>query len=321
MFTRWLFISSDYYLLFPLRGTSSPGVTGFTTPRYSDNETFHNVSPFVVAKALSASVGEVKTTRKLRSGDLLVEVSSSKQAKQIIKLKSLSNIPISVQPHGMLNSSKGVISVGELFNDTIEHILEELRPQSVKQVQRISIRRDGKLIPTKHLVLTFSKPKLPQHIMAGYIRCPVRPYIPNPLRCYKCQHFGHSKPNCRGTLTCARCAVAGHESNDCTAKEKCVNCKGDHPSFSRSCPSWKMEKEVVTLKFRNNISYPEARNLVKARISPACTSYASVLKQPLINNETLTIGTLICSRCSAADTQSNLGILSTDTDSDLIESD
>ncbi|GBN57716.1 hypothetical protein AVEN_151348-1, partial [Araneus ventricosus] len=110
----------------------------------SDNETFHNVSLFVVAKALSTSVGEVKTTRKLRFGDLLVEVSSPKQAKQIIKLKSLSNIPISVQPHGTLNSSKGVISVGELFNDTVEHILEELRPQSVKQVQRISIRRDGK---------------------------------------------------------------------------------------------------------------------------------------------------------------------------------
>ncbi|GBN22706.1 hypothetical protein AVEN_68042-1 [Araneus ventricosus] len=167
----------------------------FILKRCSDKETFHNASPFVIAKALSASVGEVKTTHKLRSGYLLVEVSSPKQAKQIIKLKSLSNLPISVQPHGTLNSSKGVISVGELFNDTVEHILEELRPQSVKQVQRISIRRDGKLIPTKHLILTFSKPKLPQHIMTGYIRCPVRPCNLNPLRCYKCQRFGHSKPN------------------------------------------------------------------------------------------------------------------------------
>ncbi|GBN22731.1 hypothetical protein AVEN_68063-1 [Araneus ventricosus] len=143
--------------VYPLSGHSSEISfdSFFILKRCSDKETFHNVSPFVVAKALSASVGEVKTTRKLRSGDLL-EVSSPKQAKQIIKLKSLSNLPISVQPHGTLNSSKGVISVGELFNDTVEHILEELRPQSVKQVQRISIRRDGKLIPTKHLILTFS---------------------------------------------------------------------------------------------------------------------------------------------------------------------
>ncbi|GBL94242.1 hypothetical protein AVEN_16772-1 [Araneus ventricosus] len=53
----------------------------------------------------------------------------------------------------------------------------------------------------------------------------VRPYISNPLRCFKCQRFGHSQTSCRGTLTCARCAEVGHESTVCTAKEKCVNCK------------------------------------------------------------------------------------------------
>ncbi|GBN27182.1 hypothetical protein AVEN_46573-1 [Araneus ventricosus] len=35
----------------------------------------------------------------MRSGDLLVEVASLKQAQQILKLNSLSAIPISVQPH------------------------------------------------------------------------------------------------------------------------------------------------------------------------------------------------------------------------------
>ncbi|GBM25050.1 hypothetical protein AVEN_96640-1 [Araneus ventricosus] len=125
----------------------------FILKRCSDNENFHKVPPFVVAKALSASVGKVKTTRKLRSGDLLVKVSSPKQAKKIMKLKSLSSIPISVQPHGMLNSSKVVISVGEIFNDTVKHILEELRPQSVTQIQRISIRKNGKLVnPSYHSI-------------------------------------------------------------------------------------------------------------------------------------------------------------------------
>ncbi|GBN01705.1 hypothetical protein AVEN_211119-3, partial [Araneus ventricosus] len=45
----------------------------------------------------------------------------------------------------------------------------------------------------------------------------------NPLRCFKCQRFGHSKTSCRGTLTCARCAEVGPESTDCTRTEKCVN--------------------------------------------------------------------------------------------------
>ncbi|GBO06986.1 hypothetical protein AVEN_255364-1 [Araneus ventricosus] len=95
--------------------------------------------------------------------------------------------------------------------------------------------------------------------------------------CFKCQRFGHSKTNCRGTLTCARCAAAGHESTDCTAIEKCVNCDGKHTSFSRSCPKWKVEKEIVATKFKNNLSVPEARRLVKAQTPPDGKSYASVV--------------------------------------------
>ncbi|GBO37797.1 hypothetical protein AVEN_16093-1 [Araneus ventricosus] len=83
--------------------------------------------------------------------------------------------------------------------------------------------------------LTFHSPKIPESVRVGYIKLTVRPYIPNPLKCFKCLRFGHLKASCRGTLTCARCAEAGHDSSDCKASEKCVNCKGSHTSFSRLC--------------------------------------------------------------------------------------
>ncbi|GBN61276.1 hypothetical protein AVEN_25830-1 [Araneus ventricosus] len=102
------------------------------------NETFHTVSPFLVEKAITETVGEVKSTKKLRSGDLLVEVHSRKQSQQIVKLKNLSNIPISVSPHASLNSSKGVITCGELHNVATEEILKELQSQGVSHVRRIS---------------------------------------------------------------------------------------------------------------------------------------------------------------------------------------
>ncbi|GBN57979.1 hypothetical protein AVEN_151105-1 [Araneus ventricosus] len=210
------------------------------------NDNFSNVSPFLVEKAITGSVGTVASTKLMRSGDLLVEVASRKQAQQILKLNSLSTIPISVQPHITLNSSKCVIACGRLLNLSNEEITQELGGQGVKDVRRINIRRDGELLPTKHFILTFNTPRLPEYIKAGYVRCSVRPYIPNPLRCFKCQRFGHSKTNCRGTLTCARCAVVGHESTGCTAVEQCVICQGQHTSFSRSCPKWKQEKEVVS---------------------------------------------------------------------------
>ncbi|GBM70064.1 hypothetical protein AVEN_124121-1 [Araneus ventricosus] len=183
------------------------------------NKTFHTVSPFLVEKAITATVGDVKSTQKLRSGDLLVEVKSRKQSEQTVKLKTFSNIPVTFSPHASLNSFKGVVTCGELLNLTTEEILKELQIQWVSHVRRISIRRDGQLLNTKHLILTFDSAKLPEHIKAGYMRLSVRAYIPNPLSCFKCQRFGHSKTSCRGILTCARCAEVGHESTDCTRGE------------------------------------------------------------------------------------------------------
>ncbi|GBO20396.1 hypothetical protein AVEN_146339-1 [Araneus ventricosus] len=252
----------------------------FIVKRVTDkNENFSNVSPFLVEKAITGSVGTVKSTKLIRSGDLLVEVACSKQAQQMLKLNALSTIPVSVKPHETLNTCKGVITCGRLLNLPNEEIAQELHGQGIKDVRRINIRRDGEFIPTKHFILTFHTPRLPEYIKAGYVRCSVRPYIPNPLRCFKCQRFGHSKTNCRGTLTCSRCAAAGHESTGCTAVEKCVNCQGKHTSFSRSCPKWKLEKEVVATKFKNNISFPEARRLVKEQTPPVGGSYASVMQR------------------------------------------
>ncbi|GBN52948.1 hypothetical protein AVEN_205655-1 [Araneus ventricosus] len=200
------------------RATNFP--TFFLIKRISSsNETFHSVSPFLVEKAIISNIGEVKCTKKLRSGDLLVEVQSRKQSLQIVKVQTFSNIPATVSPHATLNSSKGVITCGELLNVPTEEILKELQGQGVSHVRRISIRRDGQLQNTKHLILTFDSAKLPENIKAGYMRLSVRTYIPNPLRCFQCQRFGHSKTSCRGTLTCARCAEVGHESTNCTRAE------------------------------------------------------------------------------------------------------
>ncbi|GBN65622.1 hypothetical protein AVEN_213066-1, partial [Araneus ventricosus] len=245
----------------------------------TNNETFHTVSPFLVEKALTANLGTTKSTRKLRSGDLLIEVATRKQAQQIVQLKSLDTIPVNVTAHATLNFSKGVISCGELLNVPMEEICKGFQSQGITRVHRIKIKRDGHLIDTKHLILTFHSPKIPESVTAGYIKLTVRPYIPNPLRCFKCQRFGHSKDSCRGTLTCARCAEAGHDSSDCKASEKCVNCKGSHTSFSRLCSAWKFEKEVIAEKVKKDISFLAARKIVKSRTPTPGTNYAGAVRK------------------------------------------
>ncbi|GBM82534.1 hypothetical protein AVEN_29323-1 [Araneus ventricosus] len=62
-------------------------------------------------------------------------------------------IAVTVTPHATLNSSKGVISFGDLLNDPIEKITKKLSNQGVTHVRRITIRRDGQLLNTKYLIL------------------------------------------------------------------------------------------------------------------------------------------------------------------------
>ncbi|GFY32001.1 uncharacterized protein TNCV_2621381 [Trichonephila clavipes] len=161
----------------------------------------------------------------MRSGDLFLEVSSSNQATAFIKLQKLAHLDLTVAPHSTLNFSRGVISPADFLNVSTEEIKENMKAQKVCDVRRITIRRDGQVLNTKHLILTFSTPDLPQTVKMAYIRCPVRPYIPNPLRCFQCQRYGHSKNVCRGQPTCPRCGESGHDSADCKKKEQCLNCK------------------------------------------------------------------------------------------------
>ncbi|GFV09635.1 uncharacterized protein TNCV_2937461 [Trichonephila clavipes] len=212
------------------------------------SSTFSSISPFLILKAITSSIGQVKTIRKMRSGDLFLEVASAKQSSALKTLRKMAYIDITVVPHCSLNYSRGVISAADLLNVSTEEIKENMLDQKV-----CDVRRDGQVLNTKHFILTFSTPELQQSVKAAYLHCPVRTYIPNPLRCFQCQRFGHSKTVWRGQPTFSRCAEVGHDSADCKAKERCVACKGDHSSFSRSSPTWILEKEITAIKIKNKL--------------------------------------------------------------------
>lgn len=225
-----------------------------------DEKPLAKLSPFLIAKTLETLVGKNFKAKKLVSGDLLVEVENGTQSAALLDLNKISEYRVSVTPHRTLNNCQGVISEDDLLESSNEEILEGLSSQGVTAVRRILLRKDGNERPTKHIVLTFSSTVLPQSIKAGYLHCKVRPYVPNPRRCFKCQRFGHGSATCRGKTTCAKCACTDHPTDTCgSSTPKCINCTGAHPAYSRSCPKFKEEKEILTLKTKENLSYHEAR--------------------------------------------------------------
>ena len=242
------------------------------------------ISPFAISKGIEGLIGSVKTVKRLRSGDILVEVIRASQANSLLKVVSFANNPVKVSPHKTLNSCRGVVRCPELRDCDDEEILEELADQHVTDVHRVTINQNGVKRPTNTLFLTFNTPKLPQDLQVGYLRVKIAPYIPNPIRCFKCQKFGHFRSNCQRSECCEKCGKTDHVAANCQDLAHCINCSGNHSANSRVCPKWIEEKRIQEIKTVGNLSYPEARKLYQVQ-NDQSVSYASVAKQSIEVNK------------------------------------
>ena len=168
--------------------------------------------------------------------------------------------------HKTPNSSRGVIRCRELIDMTEIDIRDELKDQGVVGVRRVTVKKGGESIPTNTLFLTFNRPDLPTAIKVGYLQVKVVMFIPNPLRCFNCNKFGHTSQRCKITATCELCGKDKHDER-CDGPKICSDCSGPHASSSRDCPVWQKEKEIQRIRVEKSIYCPEARRLIEGRSS------------------------------------------------------
>lgn len=165
-------------------------------------------------------------------------------SKQLKEIKSLSNgtIKVKVEDHSRLNTCKGVIYCRDFEYCSDEKITENVKNQNILMVWRITRKVNSIVKPTHLFVVTFDSPTLPTEFKAAYPNISVRPFIPQPLRCYKCQHFGHFTMRCPSSTHI--CDVCSEIVTDPTLKEKCekpakcVNCNEAIPFFSKKCEKY-----------------------------------------------------------------------------------
>ena len=233
-----------------------------------ENKPITKVSPFAIEKQLSGILGTPKSVKNLKNGTILVECNTRQQSKNLLKNKTFVGQDVDIYAHKTLNSSRGVVRCKDLSCCTIDEIEENLSSQGVTAVKRVSVRRDGKTIQTNTYFLCFNTPTVPNYIKVGFLKVKVSVYVPNPMRCYRCQKFGHTESRCTRTPVCGRCSFVGeeHDHSTCTNEIKCLNCGGPHLSSSKQCPTWKLEKDTLTIKYTENVSFPDARKIAKTRL-------------------------------------------------------
>ena len=225
------------------------------------------LSPFIIEKQISSILGTAKSVKRLRNDTLLVECFTMQQASNLLSNKTFFNKPVKIYPHKSLNTCKGVVRCRELSYCDPDEILSNLKSQGVREVKRISVSRNGTRRDTNTYILTFASPNLPSSIKIGFLNVKVDVYVPNPLRCFKCQRYGHHESKCPNLPVCPKCSFEGQDHNvdTCNNPLHCPNCKSNHSSSSRDCPRWKDEKEILSLKYKHNLSFIEARREVENR--------------------------------------------------------
>ena len=267
----------------------------------SEEKKLSSLSPFQRKEGCDR-FGKALRCDKLRDGSIEVEYATAADAAKALKAttftymvreggeKRATSVPMVVAPHRTKNSTKGIITCFDLRGVSAEEITEGLSTYGVTHARRISSRRGGDIVPTDSIVLTFNGSDLPPAVVVGYVRVRVRAYIPNPMRCFRCQRFGHTRTHCNGKPACSKCASTDHPDQACDSDTLwCVNCgegQTPHASYDRTCPKYAEEKEIITIRATRNISFREAREVY--RESHPKVSYAQKVKTPPVPAQTST---------------------------------
>ena len=213
---------------------------------------------------------------------ILIEVESQEESEKLQAMQDIKGMKVNCTPHKSLNQCKGVIYSRDLLNYSEETLKRELEDQSVIDVRRILKKENGIVYPTPLLILTFDLLELPSILKAAWLRIKIRPYIPSPRRCFHCQMFGHLNTNCRKKMKgepeiCANCGNEIH--GECDRDAQCANCGGNHATYNKTCDRYLFEKEVLTLKTKEKISFSEAKAKAMPMFNAQIFTYSSSVKK------------------------------------------
>ena len=219
---------------------------------------FKAINPLQIDLSLRNQLGSSGgfTTKIMYNGVLKVTCTNKKQydiamkmGKVVTKVETLNTTPSEI------GGSKGVV-YGMFAGLSEKEILDNIGGGEAISAKRLGNREGARGDPP--VLLTFKDTQLPSRVFLGSMSYQVREYVRPPLRCYKCQRYGHVADSCRGNQKCAKCG-GEHSIKECRAEApKCPNCGGDHGAAYRWCEYTIKARTVQAVKERENVSYAEA---------------------------------------------------------------
>ena len=170
--------------------------------------------------------------------------------------------------------------------------LQELNPNVIKAIRLTTYDHVAKQAVPTNSVKIWMKGPLQSTIDLGPLGFrELRPFVPEPTRCYRCQKYGHTQKTCTQNYRCSLCAQ-NHATEVCLNKKKdgqdislkCPNCKGPHSAASQACPVRKQKARETTQRFQANLSHQAHQQSPPSQTPPAPTdtvNFPSLSPAPL----------------------------------------
>ena len=235
----------------------------------SDDVNLSKINPIYVAQTLNDLVGRVEKVFNTQNGLKILcnkrQANLLKKEQKFGRYRCIFTIKNSID---LKPKIKGIIHGIPLDTD-ISEIEKELQSQNscvekAFRLQKFDKIQEKKIDTESIIIVLTSEIDFPSHVYLGYRRLTVKEFVPHPIRCFKCQKFGHISKNCRGKQKCPLCSE-NHSFVECQNKEnkKCTNCGGSHSAGFKGCPVFVKAKEIKEFSVKKKITYAEATKQIK----------------------------------------------------------
>uniref|UniRef100_A0A1L8D7H7 Uncharacterized protein n=1 Tax=Nyssomyia neivai TaxID=330878 RepID=A0A1L8D7H7_9DIPT len=206
----------------------------------------------------------------------LLRQKNNTQAEKLQSIKAIGDCEIKISLSTAQNTCKAIVYDSDMIHWDKEKLLDGLADQGVTAIRNVTSRLRNNIHPdsscnaertsTPTFIVTFNRPTPPQHLKVGWLTIPTQEYVPEPIRCFQCQRYGHFRASCESTAICSRCSEPEHRPGPCKQGHKCINCGGSHSAAWKGCPVYKEEREIRKVGYRLKIPLSAAKKIYKSYV-------------------------------------------------------
>lgn len=222
--------------------------------------------------------------------ELVLTASSDEQAEKLLTADAFGPFKVEVVGHPTRNRV-----MGKIF-DYKNHIEKNMGgpDRAAKDMKSQGVHKIIKLGKAEGLYkVSFNLYSRPHYIRLGRLQVDVEEFINPPLRCFRCQKYGHGSnwnDGCKEKKVCKRCGGEhDNRSKDengqfhyCQNDKFCIHCKENHEVGSKDCSMEKKERDLKKYAEDEKITVGEAKRRMKTAMSERVRPREST---PIIQND------------------------------------